>query len=87
VSAYLLGLRDAGWRGRPDDVRLAYAATSALRYGPGTVRLVLPTLLNSSRHARAAETIGMPFDSVVEHWAAVISADVQLHALATRLLS
>jgi hypothetical protein len=50
----------------------AYSTTSALRYGPGTVRLVLPILLDPALHDRAAELLGMPFTAVVDHWAAVI---------------
>jgi hypothetical protein len=86
VSAYLEGLRDVGWHGVADDVWLGYAATSALRYGPGTVRLVLPCLLDRSLQAHAAEVLDMPWDAVVRHWAAVIRADVHLHARAARLL-
>jgi hypothetical protein len=87
VSGYLAGLREAGWHGAADDVWLGYAATSALRYGPGTVRLVLPCLLDRSLQAHAAEVLDMPFDAVVVHWAAVIRADVNLHAQAARILS
>jgi len=87
VSGYLTGLREVGWQGVVDDVWLGYAATSALRYGPGTVRLVLPCLLDRSLQAHAAEVLGMPFDAVVAHWAAVIRADVQLHARAARIVS
>jgi hypothetical protein len=87
VSGYLAGLHEVGWQGAADDVWLGYAATSALRYGPGTVRLVLPCLLDRSLQAHAAEVLDMPFDAVVAHWAAVIRADVQLNARAARLLS
>ena len=87
VSAYLEGLRDTGWRGSADHVWLGYTATSALRYGPGTVRLVLPTLLDPSLHAHVAEVLGMPFDAVLDHWAAVIRNDVQLHARAAQFLT
>jgi len=75
-----------GWQGVLDDVWLDYAATSALRYGPGTVRLVLPCLLDRSLQAHAAEVLDMPFDAVVAHWAAVIRADVKLQGRAARIL-
>jgi hypothetical protein len=51
------------------------------------VRLVLPCLLDRSLQAHAAEVVDMPFDAVVAHWAAVIRADVNLHARAERILS
>jgi len=87
VSAYLQGLADTGWRGVSDEVWLAYTATSALRYGPGTVRIVLPTLLDDPLHDHVAEVLGMPFDAVLDHWAAVIAAEIGLHARARRLLA
>jgi hypothetical protein len=87
VSGYLAGLGEAGWYGAADDVWLGYAATSALRYGPGTVRLVLPCLSDRSLQAHAAEVLDMPFDAVVAHWAAVIRADVKLYARAARILA
>ena len=80
VSAYLTGLHDAGWRGSTDQVWLGYAATSLLRYGPGTVRLVAPALLDPSVQKHVAEVLGMSFDAVVDHWATVIREDVRLRA-------
>jgi hypothetical protein len=71
LTAYLAGLHDAGWRGTPDQARFGYAATSALRYGPGCVRLVLPTLLDPSAQARVEVLLGIPFDQVLHLWAAV----------------
>ena len=87
MSSYLSGLRDTGWRGPAAEIRLGYAATSALRFGPGTVRLVLLALLDASRHDHAAEVLGMPFAAVLDHWAAVIRADTQLHAQARQLMT
>jgi hypothetical protein len=87
VSAYLAGLRDTGWRGSADHVWFGYTATSALRYGPGTVRLVLPVLLDASLHDHVAEVLSMPFDAVLDHWAGVIRADTQLYARARQLLT
>jgi hypothetical protein len=72
LTAYLDGLRDAGWHGPDEQVYFAYARTSALRYGPGTVRLVLPALLEPELRNGVAEPLGRPFDAVVEHWATVI---------------
>jgi hypothetical protein len=78
MASYLTGLREAGWHGSDEQVWFGYAATSALRYGPGTVRLVLPILLNPALQDGAAALLGIPFDAVIELWAAVIRAQVAL---------
>jgi hypothetical protein len=70
--SYLAGLRESGWEGSDEQVTFGYAATSALRYGPGTVRLVLPVLLDPALRDDVAQVLGMPFDEVVEHWAALM---------------
>lgn len=68
-QGYLDGLTDAGWRGDPRVVRFGYAASSALRYGVGTVRLVLPVLLDKRLHARVEELLGRPIEEALEMWA------------------
>ena len=68
-QGYLGGLTDAGWRGDPQVVRFGYAASTALRYGVGTVRLVLPILLDERLHARVEELLGRPIEEVFEKWA------------------
>jgi hypothetical protein len=68
-QGYLDGLTDAGWRGDPRVVRFGYAASTALRYGVGTVRLVLPILLDEGLHARVEQLLGRPKEEVFERWA------------------
>jgi hypothetical protein len=68
-QGYLDGLAEAGWRGDPRVVRFGYAASTALRYGVGTVRLVLPVLLDEQFHARVEELLGHPKEEVFEKWA------------------
>ena len=70
-EAYLQGLEDAGWSGPSEQPRFAFAACSALRYGPGAARLLLPTLLDESAHAHEERVLGIPFDAIVDLWAAV----------------
>ena len=56
LASYTDGLRAAGWDGPEDQVRYGYAATSALRYGPGTVADRAPGAARSRaprRHGRA----------------------------------
>jgi hypothetical protein len=72
IASYLAGLREAGWRGPDEQVTFGYGATSALRYGPGTVRLVLPALLDPALRGDVAALLGIPFDRVVEHWGALL---------------
>ena len=66
VEAHLRGLEEAVWRGAPDQPRFGFAASSALRYGPGCVRLVLPALLDETAQTdlgflilTKAETVGL----------------------------
>jgi hypothetical protein len=69
MAAYQQGLADAGWRGPPEQPRFGFAASSALRYWPGVVRLVIPTLLDEAGHRRAEAMLGIPFHEIVDLWA------------------
>lgn len=86
-SAYLQGLRDAGWDGPPEQPHFGFAASSALRYGPGVVRLVLPTLLDETTHARTEVLLGIPFDAIVDLWADVAAEQTRLADEAFGLLA
>jgi hypothetical protein len=55
-----------------------FAASSALRYGPGCVRLVLPALLNETAQPRVELVLGIPFDQVLELWAAICLEQARL---------
>ena len=68
VDAYCQGLVDAGWHDPEEQVRFGYAASSALRYWPGVVRLVLPTLLDETAQRRTEDVLGTPFDQIIEVW-------------------
>jgi hypothetical protein len=68
-QGYLEGLTDAGWRGDAQVVRFGYVASTALRYGVGTVRLVLPILLDERLHARVEQLLGRPMEEVLKKWA------------------
>jgi hypothetical protein len=78
VEAYLRGLQDAGWDGASDQARFGFAASSALRYGPGCVRLVLPALLDEAAQPHVELVLGIPFDQVLQLWAALCLEQVQL---------
>jgi hypothetical protein len=69
LAAYTQGLADAGWHGPHEQPRLGFAASSALRYWPGVVRLVLPTLVDETAHHRTETMLGIPFDQIMDLWA------------------
>jgi hypothetical protein len=87
AEAYLHGLQDVGWRGAPDHPRFGFAASSALRYGPGCVRLVLPALLDETLRPGVELILGIPFHRVLEVWAAVCLEQVRLADDAFTLLA
>ena len=78
VEAYLRGLQDAGWRVASDQLRFGFAASSALRYGPGCVRLILPALLDETAQPHVELVLGIPFNQVLQLWAAVCLEQVRL---------
>ena len=85
VDAYVQGLADVGWQGPPEQPRFGFGASSALRYWPGVVRLVIPTLLDETAHRRAEALLGIPFEQIVDLWAdlAVWHARLAADALTT----
>ena len=87
VEAYLRGLQDSGWRGAPDQPRFGFAASSALRYGPGCVRLVLPALLDETAQPGVELLLGIPFHQVLELWAAICLEQARLADDAFTLLA
>ena len=78
VDAYLTGLADAGWAGDPALVRLGYALSSLLRYPLGCVRLLLPALLDPRLQAGIEQTLGRPFEEIVDHWRTITGGHLAL---------
>jgi hypothetical protein len=78
VDRYLTGLTDAGWAGDPALVRLGYALSSLLRYPLGCVRLLLPALLDTHLHAGIEQTLGRPFEEIVDHWRTITGEHLAL---------
>ncbi|MGD8465372.1 MAG: phosphotransferase [Anaerolineae bacterium] len=66
-ESYLEGLREAGWQGDPQQVRLGYTAAT-VRYLFPEVGTWLTFILDESQHAAAVQRLGFPvrqaFDSV-----------------------
>ena len=69
-AGYLEGLRDAGWRGDPRQVRLGYTAAS-LRFRLGDLGRVLATILDESQHFWVQQAFGRPIGEVADHFAQV----------------
>jgi hypothetical protein len=71
-EGYLEGLRDAGWRGDPQQVRLGYAAAASLRYRCGAeIGRFLAVMLDESLHDIAQQAFGRPIGEVADFWAQV----------------
>jgi len=66
-EGYLEGLRDAGWRGDRQQVRLGYTAAS-LHYFIGTTAMAVPMILDENLHGWFQQSFGHPVDEVLDHW-------------------
>jgi hypothetical protein len=85
-SGYLEGLREAGWRGTSDQVRIGYTAGAALRWVvPGLFGIAYA--LDERRHADAERTFGRPIEALMDHWGAVTCFLLKLNDEAETLLA
>ena len=73
LARYLAGLQAGGWQGEPRHVRLGYAAAGALRYGVGTLRLLLPVLLDEALHPIVEQIFHHPIDRLCDCWEMVLN--------------
>lgn len=73
LAQYLAGLQAGGWQGEPRHVRLGYAAAGALRYGVGTLRLVLPGLLDETLHPIYEQVFHHPMERLCDCWEMVLN--------------
>jgi hypothetical protein len=84
--AYLAGLRATGWAGSSDDVRLAYAASSALFCGVTT-----PHFVSNVAHPEQAgwveENFGVSQSECIEHFVLMGAFGVALGEEALRLMT
>jgi hypothetical protein len=85
-AGYVEGLREAGWTGDEHLVRLGFAA-GTLRYTLGTLRLVLPSLVDPALHSGEEGVFGRPFAEVVAAWAELWPFQVGLAEEARELRS
>jgi len=69
-EGYLEGLRDAGWQGDPQQVRLGYTAGN-LRLRLGELDRVINFLLDESQHAFAEQAFGRSMEEIEDHFGRV----------------
>jgi len=83
-DSYLNGLREAGWSGDPQIVRLGYTAACALRWG--VVGLWwLRALTDPEEQANFEKQWNRPMPKLVSQWAQTISCVLDLAEEAYRL--
>jgi hypothetical protein len=70
LEGYLQGLRDAGWRGNPRQVRLGYTAGS-LRFRFAELNRAMDMILDESQHPFMEQVFGRSMEEIQEHWAQV----------------
>jgi hypothetical protein len=68
-QGYLAGLRDAGWPGDRNSVRLGFTAALALRYGVCGAPANLGDLLDEKRHSIPEQRWGSSMDQIMDRWA------------------
>jgi hypothetical protein len=71
-TGYIDGLRDAGWRGDPAQVRFAYCAASALRYGLWGAWLADQLARAQDGHATVSAFFARPVGAVVKQFALLL---------------
>ena len=67
VEAYLAGLRDAGWTGAPDLVRLGYTAGLAMHLGV-SFPMVVPWFVIEESRPFAMQQFGVAGEELLERW-------------------
>ncbi len=71
-TGYIDGLLEAGWLGEAEQVRLAYCAASALRYGLWGAWLAGELAQDKSGHAAVSTFFARPVGAVVQQFALVL---------------
>ena len=69
LAGYLEGLRDVGWEGDASLVFKGYAAASAIRFGMGVVRLLLPQFLEPEFDPDGRHHLGISNREAFQFWA------------------
>jgi hypothetical protein len=69
-EGYLEGLRDAGWRGNPQQVRLGYTAGN-IHLRLGDLDRVIDLILDESQHSFAEQAFGRSMEEIEDHFGQV----------------
>ena len=67
-EAYLSGLRQAGWQGDVNAVRLGYTAWLALKFGSSMPRMLAGALATEESRRNAARSNHMPVEELISTW-------------------
>ena len=70
-EGYLEGLRDVGWRGDPQAVRLGYTAYTSLNFGFSSTRLPELLALDEPGRLQVEAWMGHPIEEIADNMAAV----------------
>ncbi|MGC9397076.1 MAG: hypothetical protein ACP5J4_19710 [Anaerolineae bacterium] len=84
-GGYLEGLRDAGWRGDPGQVRLGYTAATTLRALVSYGQIVL-ALIDESKHSLIEQLWGYSVEEIMDRVAEVVCFQLGLSDEAWELL-
>jgi hypothetical protein len=85
-TAYVDGLREAGWRGNERDVRFAYAASTALYLAP-VVAFWVARIGDPERRGWVERKCGRPAEEVIRCWAALLDHAIDRAAEAQSIAS
>ncbi len=66
-DGYLTGLRDVGWDGNQQDVRVGYIA-SCVRYALGTLGPVLMMILDQNTRLQAEQAFHCSIEALLDYW-------------------
>jgi hypothetical protein len=87
VDGYLEGLREAGWSGDEEDVRLGYRIAACLFMGLGATGVWFRGLAaDEANEAMTERIIGRPLDAVARQWSGLERYVLGLGEEAVRLL-
>ena len=85
-TAYVAGLREAGWLGDERLVRLGFTADAALRYIVGCLYLMLPMVTDPAQQPLEEALLGYPLEEVMEAYIALWPFQFELAEEARALL-
>lgn len=85
-KGYLAGLRDGGWRGKPELVRFGFAASAALFMALGGAGAWLPWLIEENGQQEIEEYLGHPIEDILDQWSKMQSYLLDLGDEALALL-